>query len=339
MAKQKGAIKRMRINLLIAFLVTLYLMGCKDNPTEPTEPQPIKNKVLKTNEVVFFSSDMGGKATNIFMMTPKGEIIKQVTKYDWGEYVVTAISPDSNQLLFYQANPGLGIDVGMDIYIYKIKEDTILGPITNGHPGNFSPSGNEFVFHRHTFTMEGGYESIYSYDLHTNTEKKLTEDGKTSFFPKISPDGNYICYESASFLDTLSYWQLHLMDINGNYITYLTMPLSAYYAGDPVYTPDGMSIIFRYEERALCFDICKIDIATKEIEYLTKGYNGNNFYNPYVNSSNYIYFHSKKYDPYPNLVTEIYGIDLSGNNFKQITNNGHWNSNPVAGKVSYYIEE
>jgi len=331
----------MRIYLLITLSI-LLLTSCKDNPIES---QPIKNKVLKTNEVVFFSSDMDGNATNIFMMTPDGEIIKQITRYEWGEYVATAISPDSNQLLFYQANPGLGIEVGMEIYIYKIKEDTILGPITDGHPGNFSPNGNEFVFHRHTFTMEGGYESIYLYDLQTNTEKKLTEDGKTSFFPKISPDGNHICYESASFLDTLSYWQLHLMDINGNYISSLTLPASGYYAGNPNFSPDGNSIIFSYNERTLRYDICKIDIETKEINYLTKSrYSGDpsslpNYYNPYINSSNYIYFHSKKYDPYPTLVTEIFGIDLAGNNFKQITNNGHWNSDPVAGKVSYYIEE
>ena len=331
-----------RTILMLAVCIAL-LFGCKDNPTEP---QPIKKKILKTNEVVFFSCDRDGKATNIFMMTTDGELIKQITKYDWGEYVATAISPDSSQVLFYQAAPGLDIDVGMDIYIYKIKDDTIIGPITQGHPGNFSPDGNKFVFSRHTFTMEGGYESVYLYDLRDSSEIKLTEDGKTSFYAQISPDGNSICYESASFLDTLSCWQLHLMDINGNNITDLTSLISGYYASNPVFTPDGHSLVFWYNEQTLCYDICKLDLSNHSISYITQNrFNGryditSSYKNPSVSkASNKVFFYSQFVDYQYLHPIEIYSANLDGSDFRRLTDNNFWDSHPIAGVVSYYVEE
>ncbi len=331
--------------VLILFVYVAFLSGCRENPTEP---QPIKQKILITNEVVFFSSDRDGKATNIFMMATDGEYVKQITKYGWGEFAATAISPDSNQLLFYQAAPGLDIDVGMDIYIYKIKEDTVIGPITQGHPGNFSPDGNKFVFSRHTFTMGGGYESIYLYDLRYNSEIKLTEDGKTCFYPQISPNGNNICYESAKFWDrdSISCWQLHMMDINGNNITDLTSLKNAYYASNPVFTPDGRSIIFWYNEQTWCYDVCKLDLSNHSISYVTKNrFNGryditSNYKNPSVSkASNKVYFYSDNvYGDYPHPI-EIYSANLDGSDLRKLTQNNFWDSHPVAGVVYYYVKE
>ncbi len=338
-------------NILLAFFLWIYFVGCTEQATEPKpinsiDPAPIHHKVLKTNEVVFFSSNRDGKATNIFMITVDGQMVKKVTNYEWGEYAATAISPDSSQLLFYQAWPEYDIDAGMDIYIYKIKEDTIIGPITQGHPGNFSPDGNKFVFSRHTFTLEGGYESIFLYDLKNKTEKKLTEDGKTSFYPQISPDGNSICYESASFLDTLSCWQLHLMDINGKQLSNLTKLANGNYASNPVFSPDGQSIIFWYNEQMWCYDICELALADKTIKYLTKNrYYGiyseaSNYKNPCVSkSSNRVFFYSQNIDgqyPHP---TEIYRINRDGNGLIRLTYNDFWDSHPVAGTVSYFVEE
>jgi len=324
-------------------LMMVSFYSCNENPNEPIAT---KEKILKTQEVIFFSSDRDGKATNIFMMTPDGEIIKQITKYNWGEFVAMAISPDSNQLLFYQAAPGLDITVGMDTYIYKIKEDTIIGPITQGHPGNFTPDGKKFAFSRHTFTMQGGFESIYLYDLTDSSETKLTEDEHTSFHPQISPDGNYIAYGSAFFSDSMHYWQLHLMDINGGYITNLTAPNNAYYASSPVFTPDGQSVVFYYCERQWIYDICRLDINTNAINYITLNHvNGryditSNFYNPNVSKDGTkVYFYSNIYDyQYPQPV-EIYSINMDGTQLKKITNNIYWDSHPISGIVSFYLEK
>lgn len=326
----------------ILVLLILFLVGCKDNSVEPEQ---IKEKVLKNDEVIFFSSDRDGKATNLFMMSNEGEIIKQITKYEWGEYVATAISPDCNQLLFYQSNPGLDIEVGMDIYIYKIKEDSIIGPIANGTPGNFSPDGLKFVFDRHTFTVEGGFESVYLFDLRDSSEVKLTEDGKTSFYPKISPDGKNICYETASLKQEPLFWQLCLMDINGNYKTNLTESKSFYWAGNGVFTPDGNSVVFYYNEQTWCYDICKVDITTKAIEYLTENrVHGryditSDFKNPNVSpDGKKVYFYSSLNDyqyPHP---CDIYSVNIDGTDLKNITNNSTWDSHPVSGTVSYYVD-
>jgi Tol biopolymer transport system component len=228
----------------------------------------------------------------------------------------------------------------MDIYIYKIKEDTIIGPITKGHPGNFSPDGKKFVFHRHTSTMEGGFESVYLFNLGNNTEQKLTEYGKTSFYPQISPDGKFICYESAKFWsrDSISCWQLHLMDINGNFIRDLTLLKNGYYAGNGVFNPDGQSIVCYY----LGYNICKIDINTKEISYLAK-VNAPylSYLNPSIsNNSSRVYFYSKEWDDInKKYTTQICSTNLEGSIFTVILNDTYWNSHPIAEKVSYYVYE
>jgi Tol biopolymer transport system component len=334
-------------NSIFVTFILITLFSCQKNPTRIVEEE-VKEKILKTEEVIFFSSDRDGEAKNIFIMTTNGEIIKRITNHSWGEFAATAISPDSNHLLFYQAVPGLDIDVGMDIYIYKIKEDTILGPITQGHPGNFFPNGEKFVFHRHTFTPEGGYESVYIYDLINNSETKLTEDGISSFYAQISPDGNIICYETSYFWesDSMSCWQLHLMDIMGNYITSLTSAMHGYYAGNGVFTPDSKSVIFYYNEKTWCYDICKIDIASKNIEYLTQNrFTGryditSNFKNPNISKDgDKVYFYSNFIDyqyPHPR---DIYSVNIGGTGLKNITNDSYWDSHPISGFVSYYVEK
>ncbi|KAF0146963.1 MAG: hypothetical protein FD143_3153 [Ignavibacteria bacterium] len=327
----------MKWGLLLALGVFVILISCKDNSTEP---EAIKEKVLKTEEVIFFSSDRDGKAKNIFMMSSKGSLIKQITKYTWGEYAATAISPDKNQLLFYQAAPGLDIDVGMDIYIYKIKEDSIIGPITQGHPGNFSPDGKMFVFHRHTFTTDGGFESVYLYDLTKNTEKRISEEGKTSFYAQISPDGKFICYESSSLRNVPVFWQLHLMDVNGNFITDLTDAINSYWAGNGVFTPDSKSVLFHYSNWVQGYEICKVDIVSKQIKRLTKIVAPYfNYWNPSISTfSNTIYFYGKRFDEKTRkYYTQICACDIEGANFNVILSDSFWNSHPIADKVSYYI--
>jgi Tol biopolymer transport system component len=330
----------MKQNIFIICVFLLAAAGCKENPTEP---EPIKQKILKTGEVVFFSSDRDGEATNIFMMTPEGEIIKKITNYEEGKFVPTAVSPDSNQLLFYRAAPGLSIDDGIEVYIYKIREDTIIGPVTYGHPGNFSPDGRRFVFHRHTFIPNGSYESIYLYDLTDGSEQKLTEDGKTSFYAQISPDGKSICYQSASFLDTLHCWQIHLMDVDGTNIIDLTPAINGYYAGYPVFSPDGQSVFFHYNERTSWYDICKINIHTMEKEYITYNHVGGtsySFMNPNVSKDgSRIFFYSYPNDyqePYP---VDVYSINMDRTYLKNISNDDYWDSHPVFGTVSYFTYE
>lgn len=333
----------MKAHLFILLFAILLIISCSENPTGPD-----KKTVLKSGEVIFISSDRDGNATNIFMMRTNGQIIKKITNYSWGQFVAAAISRDSSMLLFYEANPGLDIDVGMDIYIYKIKEDSIWGPITDGHPGNFSPDGKKFVFSRHTFELEGGFESVYLYDLSNNTETKLTEDGKTSFYPQLSPDGKSICYETAFFpqRDSIGCWQLLLMDIYGNYITNLTEKINSVSASNPIYTPDGKSIVCWYNDRTWIFDIVKINIESKDIKYLTTNYIdgrydvSSNYKNPTVSKNgDKVYFYSFLTDyQYPQPV-EIYSVNIDGSGLERVTINNFWDSHPVSGIVSYYIEE
>jgi Tol biopolymer transport system component len=335
----------MKCYLSISIVVILLVIGCQKNPVELFQ-DIVKEKILKTSDVIFFSSDRDGKAKNIYMMTIGGDSVRQVTKYNWGEYAATAISPDSNQLLFYQAVPGLDIDVGMYIYLYKIKEDTTIGPITQGNSGNFTPDGKKIVLSRSN-SENNGFGSVYLYDLTSHTEQKLTANGSDCLYPQLSPDGKIICYESAKYWDrdSMDCWQLNLIDIKGNYIGALTTLSHAYYAGNPAFSRDGKSVLCRYNEMTFCFDICQIDIQSKKINYITRNrYSGNyscpNYYNPFMDGSGQkIYFHSRSYDSHLNYVTEILSVHTDGTQLKQITYNNFWDSHPIVGTVSFYIEK
>lgn len=302
----------MKYFISTTLLSLIVVSGCKGPTASDSE--------LTTQEVIFFSSDRDGKATNIYMMSQRGEMIKQITKHTWGEYAATAISPDRSELLFYQATPGFDIDVAMDIYIYKIKEDSIIGPLTHGHPGNFAPDGKSFVFSRHTFSSDGGFESIYLYDQNNSTERKLTIDGRTSFYPQLSPDGKTILYQSAKFWfrDSLNCWQLHLMDIDGSNIRGLTPLRDGYYAGNGVFSPDGKTIVFNYNEETFRHDICKLDLNDKKLDYITNTrFHGNdsspNYSSPSIDHSGAkVFFYSKRFNENRILVTELFSVNIDG---------------------------
>ena len=327
----------------VILLLVMPIVGCRQAPTAP-----LKQKVLFTGEAILFSSDRDGKATNIFMMTPQGEVLKQITHFQFGKYAATAISPDSTHLLFYESADGSHIDLGGDIFIYDLKQDSILGPFAEGNSGNFTPDGHKFVFSSHTFTLNGGYESVYIYDLLQNSQTKLTADGNSCFSPQVSPDGRLICYQSAQVppRDSLSLSQLHLMDIQGNYIKPLTTQIPACYANDGVFTPDGRSIIASYNKQTWCYDIVSIDIATDSIGYITNNaFTGDphltsNYYKPTVShDGTRIYFYSNTVDlRYPHPVS-IYMVHPDGSQLANKSNDNHWDSHPIVGTVTCYIEK
>jgi hypothetical protein len=114
-----------------------------------------------------------------------------------------------------------------------------------------------------------------------------------------------------------------------------------------VFTPDGKFVIFHYNERTSWYDICKINIDDKQINYITTlRFNGNQsspegYWNPSISYyTNKVYFYSKKYDAEnKKFITQICSTNIDGTEFKKLTNDNFWNSHPVAGKVSYYVYE
>jgi len=326
-------------NYIFIGIFTLFT-SCKDEIINHEE-------VLITSDVIFCSADFDKKATNIYMVNHTGENIKNITNAEWGEFAATAISKNGDYLLFYQADPSYGIDIGMDIYIYNIKEDIIVGPITNGTPGNFSPDGQKFTFARHTYDENGGYSSIYLYDLIQHTEKKLTPDGFHCFNPQISPDGMNICFQTAKFYqwDSISACQLHLMSIEGKNIVDLTELKDNYYASNGVFTQDGNSIICDYRiNTSLPSNIVQIDLLTKELKYITENRNDqsiqrSNFRDPSLSTeTNRIYFYIYEYDySLAKFKKEVWVVNKDGSGLKSFKkHNDFWVSHPIAGRVSYY---
>ncbi len=328
--------------IIISIVVLISFSSC-DNVNE-------LHNHLKTEEIIFCSIDSDSNATNIYMMNDNGKIVRNITKASWGKYAASAISPSGDSLLFYQAWPGFNIDVPMDIYIYNIKEDVISGPIIQGQPGNFSPDGKIFTFARFNPSDDGGYSSIHLYDLITHTEKRLTKAGYHCFNANISPEGDKICFQSAKFLDrdSISTWQLHVMNIDGTNIIDLTEYKDSYYSANGIFNLDGNSILCDLRINAsLLTNIVKIDLSTKALSYLTsvrkiESILWADYQRPTLSKdTNKIYFEVHIPDPQlQRMRTEIWWIYNNSSEVSLLYRNSKFSSvHPIAGVVTYSEDE
>jgi len=307
--------------------------------------EPLNN--VKKEEIIFCSLNLDSNVTDIYMLNDNGELLRNVTKAEWGEYAATAISPAGDSLLFYQAWPGYNIDIAMDTYIYNIKEDVISGPITIGHPGNYSPDGKKFVFSRSHSTEDGGYWGIYLYDLTNNTEKKLTKENYSCYNAQISPNGDKICFQTTKFRDpdSISTWQLHIMNIDGTNIVDLTEYKDEYYSANGVFSSNGNSIICDLRVNAsLLTNIVEIDISSKSLNYLTHDRNIESiiwagFRRPTISQeTERIYFEVHVPDSeLQRMRTELWWIYHNSNGVSCLYKDPIFSAvHPVAGIVSYY---
>jgi len=220
--------------------------GFLDGAGSAMSPQPIAAKKRRWVAGALTAFVLGCAAAGLWLLRDRKpnsserssgplEITRLTT--EGGLNIDPAISPDGKLLAYASDHGG---DGNLDIWVKQIGGGDPIrltrDPADDTDP-NFSPDGTKIVFRS---GREGG--GIYLIPALGGTEQKLADGGRR---PQFSPDGSQIAYWTGPddpFPLRLGMGQIFVYDL----LTSTTRQLREDFAAavDPVWSPDGRSILF-----------------------------------------------------------------------------------------------
>ncbi len=157
--------------------------------------------------------------TDIFeynLKTGEATVVAQDSAWDW----LPRYSPDGESIVFNSYRSG-----NSEIYLYDRFEQT-LQRLTDyeGYDahGEFSPDGSQILFHRQVEQRDDGrYDfDLYSYDVASGEETRLTTTPYEESYPSWAPDGQGLVF-SSDFEEQTQTNNLYVMNADGS-LTQLT---------------------------------------------------------------------------------------------------------------------
>ncbi|MFQ5604816.1 MAG: TolB family protein [bacterium] len=337
---------------LFACLLITFTFGCRAFHSQRTK---------EYSKIVFLSNrDAPKRQFDIFMMNPDGSQQENLTKDLSSVRSVSRplLSPSETKILFIafeQENPALQL---LDFQSRTIQNLTGVG--LADPQASFNPQGDKLVFVKrmagrrqihviHTdgsgernlsgnkhdefdpaFSADGsklifvskraGANIICTMDTDGSSRKQLTtEFGGHNRYPVFSPDGAEIAFstEFGQFSD------IYLMKNDGTNLKKLTN--SNAYNTQSIFSPDGSKITFLSNQRGMKYrDICIMDTDGKGFLNLTNGLNYINQHATFTPDGKSIIFGSVKFNN-----SEIYRVDINGQNLKNLTNHPEWDQFPT----------
>jgi len=183
---------------------------------------------------IAFASDRNGNS-RIFVVDADGSNLVQVPiALDYA--FVPAWSPDGTML----AISGFSFATDTDVNIYVVRLDgTGLRRLTTSGGGSpsWSPDGTLIAFHS---SRTGDYQ-LYTVNVLTGIERRLTSSTATDALPRWSPDGRLIAFAStrAGAFD----WDIWVMNPDGSGARQVTSGAPVVDSA-PEWSPDGTMLIF-----------------------------------------------------------------------------------------------
>jgi Tol biopolymer transport system component len=223
-----------------------------------------------SKQIAYESSPNGNSYITILNVESKIPIRVPAAR-TWNSY--PAWSPDGKQLAFISRDEGY--DDPCDLFIVD-NDGTNLIQVTNNaniYPyssPDWSPDGTEITY---SARREGNMD-IYTIELISGEETRLTSDPAYDSHPEYSPDGNLLAFNS----DRDGKDEIYLMDKQGNNIQLLTNdPAIDLF---PSWSSDGQFIAFSTEDektewkgvRVVDVNGCSINILSEEYSTYILGY-------------------------------------------------------------------
>ncbi|MCP4166300.1 MAG: hypothetical protein GY759_10450 [Chloroflexi bacterium] len=248
----------------------IWLMDLNDieNPSQLTSaPGPDVEPVISPDgtKILFLSGrDVPANRHELWVMNIDGSeqqrLLEWPESYEWG----ATWSPDGEQIAFTSTRD-------YDYEIFIMNADGSNEPINvtantalDTYP-HWSPDGKWLVF----VSDRGGNWEIWKMNIEACLEA-FAEDGDTTagceatqltdnleddFYPRWSPDGNLIAFESRRNTNR----DIYIMDADGGNLTRLTRDENRVHDSNPIWALDGKAIIFS-SERDFDWDIYIINI-------------------------------------------------------------------------------
>jgi Tol biopolymer transport system component len=267
--------------LLIYTIITLYISGCSNNKSNPTDggDDGGDDSPTLTGKFAFVSRDDGD--AEIYTMNADGTNLLKLTD-NTKDDDQPSWSPDGNKIAFRS----WGYQVPFEIYVMNSDGSNVI-PITHDPQDNdveedwpsWSPDGTKILYENY---IDNGSESngttIFNANLYYSNASGSGDAVRITnhlFFegdPSWSPDGSKVVFVHAQ-VDTvisgydISYgYQVWLMNVNGS--NWVKLSPVGYNNTHPRWSPDGTKIVYHSDE-----GICVVDT---DLNYQNLGIYGSN---------------------------------------------------------------
>lgn len=306
---------------LTAVITFVHNFGCKSE--SPLRPIP----TLVKREMILFSSNRTGNH-NVFIMTPDGRNIYQLTHYSEGDYWPADVSADGKHLLFYRFDDRTLV---AGVFVMPIHGPEPTTPLDYGTVSGFFPDGMHFAYTSYVLTDTSGYSTIRIYSLLDSSSTQLTPQDVACYHPSVSRNGHWISFISWRPVGS-THQQLFIMKSDGTDERALTPATLGRYAQRGRFTQDNTKIIFTFNDGGSSYDLYWVSPHGGDLVAITTGHSNAN-YNPCPDSSgSRIYYRSGLRNE-----AELFCINLDGTNPKRLTHNQFVDDCPIV-RVVEFIE-
>ena len=228
---------------------------------------------------------------------------------DGSEIVLTPrFSPTSQEITYMSFAREGGREVPR-VYLFNL--DTGQQEVLGQFPGmtfapRFSPDGDQVIMSM----AQGGNSDIYSLDLRTRRERRLTENGAIDTSPSFAPDGRQVVFNS----NRGGRGQLYVMDSSGGSVQRISFGQGSYFT--PVWSPRGDLIAFtRQHAGDFYIGVMRPDgsgermlVRDFDVEAPTWAPNGRVL----------AFFRQSRADERGRITSKLYTIDLTGFNEREL---------------------
>ena len=225
------------------------LAACRDsNITPPTRSD-------SEGGVIVFSSNRADNNFEIYRVGADGQGLRRLTtSRDAGDRA-PVLSPDGRRIAWEREVATSGGDVtAVEIWTMNVDGSDARAVVQNGS-FNRVPSwgpGGEIVFQ----SRITGSDQIFRLAPGAADPVRLTTGGAADQYPRLSPDGDHVVFQSNRGLD----FDIYVMDADGGNLRNLTnLPGDDRFA---TWSPDGATVIWtRFDEASFSFDLFALPAA------------------------------------------------------------------------------
>jgi len=314
-------------HFIATLIITPYLLLSNLSCSRGSPSSSDNTFALVKREMVLFSSNRTGNQ-NVFMMSPDGSDVRQLTHYSEGDFWPADVSPDGKLLLFYRFDEHTLI---AGIFVMPIQGPEPTVPLDYGTYGGFFPDGKRFVYGSYVFNDSSSYDVIRICSLVNSSIKQISPDGVPCYEPSVSHDGTWISFISWRPV-TSTHQQLFVMNSDGSNERALTPATAGRYARRGQFTSDDRKIIFTFNDGGASYDLYLVSPLGGALTPITRGESNENYYPCPDSSGNMVFYRSGHYNQ-----SEIYSINLNGSNQRRLTQNQFLDDMPIVRVVEFLV--